>query len=184
MTARRPALSFGIVLLAGVGLGWGLAGGFAPKPALANGADRWGDRAITAGPIAIEATADKNAAGIAQDAIYYLNYSTGKLFATIPSLQQTAAGTHVFTDFAERDLLADFAIKPGVTPHFLMTTASLGSRSTGWAPLFVVETETGQVASYKVSVHTTATSTKPSFQLLDCRNDPRLGRSIVQSGTR
>lgn len=182
MTARRPALSFGIVLLAGVGLGWGLAGGLAPKPVLANGADRWGDRAITAGPIAIEATADKIT--IAQDAVYYLNYSTGKLFATIPSLQQTAATTHVFTDFAERDLLADFAIKPGVTPHFLMTTASLGSRSTGWAPLFVVETETGQVATYKVSVHTTVTSTKPSFQLLDRRNDPRLGRSLVESGTR
>ena len=182
MTARRPALSFGIVLLAGVAIGWGLAGGLAPKPALANGADRWGDRAITAGPIAIETTADKTP--IAQDAVYYLNYSTGKLFATIPSLQQTAANTHIFADFAERDLLADFAIKPGVTPHFLMTTASLGSRGTGWAPLFVVETETGQMATYKVSVHTTATSTKPSFQLMDRRTDPRMGRSLVESGTR
>lgn len=184
MTARRPALSFGIVLLAGVAIGWGLAGGLSPKPALANGADRWGDRAITSGPIAIEATAEKSGIGIAQDAIYYLNYSTGKLFATIPSLQQTGAITRVFTEFAERDLLADFAIKPGVTPHFLMTTASLGSRSTGWAPLFVVETETGQVATYKVSVLATATSTKPGFQLLDRRNDPRLGRALVESGTR
>jgi hypothetical protein len=184
MTARRPALSFGIVLLAGVGIGWGLAGGYAPKPASANGADRWGDRAMTAGPIAFEPTADKNSSGIAQDALYYLNYSTGKLLATVPTLQQTATSTKVFTDFAERDLLADFAIKPGVTPHFLMTTVSLGSRGTGWSPLFVVETETGQVATYKVGVQATATSTRPTFLLLERRSDPKLGRTLVESSSR
>ena len=152
MMARRPAFSFGIVLLAGVAIGWVLAVGTSPKLVLAYGADRWGDRAMTAGPISVESTGDRASIPIAQDALYYLNYSTGKLLATVPSLQQTATSTRVFTDFAERDLLADFAIKPGVTPHFLMTTAGLGARSMGWAPLFVVETETGQVATYKVSV--------------------------------
>jgi hypothetical protein len=184
MTARRPALSFGIVLLAGVGIGWGLAGGYAAKPVFATGSDRWGDRAMTAGPISIEPTAEKSSAGVPQDALYYLNYSTGKLLATVPALQQTASTTKVFTDFAERDLLADFAIKPGVTPHFLMTTVSMGSRSTGWSPLFVVETETGQVATYKVSVMTTATSSKPSFQLLDRRADARLGRTLIEAASR
>ena len=178
MTARRPPLSFAIVLLAGVILGWGLATTNAPK-LLANGADRWGDRALASGPIAVELTADK--IPIPQDAIYYLNYSTGKLLTTIPTYQQTGAGTQVFTDFAERDLIADFGIKPGMNPHFLMTTGNLGMRSSGWAPLFVVETESGQVATYKVAAQATGTSTKPSFQLLDRRIDSRLARAIASS---
>jgi hypothetical protein len=178
MRTPRPTLSFGIVLLAGVAIGWGLASSRAPK-LLANGADRWGDRALAAGPIAIEMTADK--IPVAQDAIYYLNYSTGKLFTTIPSYQQTAGGTQVFTEFAERDLIADFAIKPGMNPHFLMTTGSLGTRGAGWAPLFVVETESGQVITYKVTAQATPGSNRPSFQLLDRRVDPRLGRAIAST---
>ncbi|MDB5352451.1 MAG: hypothetical protein JWN86_3698 [Planctomycetota bacterium] len=176
MTARRPPVSFGIVLLAGVGIGWGLASRNAPK-LLANGADRWGDRALAAGPIAVEMTADK--IPIAQDALYYLNYSTGKLLSTIPTYQQTVSGTQVFTEFAERDLIADFGIKPGMNPHFLMTTGSLGMRSAGWSPLFVVETESGQVATYKVTAQSTPGSTRPSFQLLDRHTDARLGRAIT-----
>lgn len=176
MTARRPSFSFGIVLLAGMTIGWGMAS-MRPAKLLANGGDRWGDRALASGPIAVEMTADK--IPIAQDALYYLNYSTGKLMTTIPTYKQTVGGTEVFTEFAERDLIADFGIKPGMNPHFLMTTGSLGMRSAGWSPLFVVETETGQVATYKVASQATPGSTRPVFQLLDRRTDRRLGRAIA-----
>lgn len=182
MTARRLPLSFGIVLLAGVGIGWGLAGGGSPRRLLANGADRWGDRAIAAGPIAMEPmTRDVY---VPLDALYYLNYSTGKLLATVPSIRQVGTGSQVLTDFAERDLLADFAVKPGTNPRFLMTTTSLGSHGAGWAPLMVIETETGQIATYKVTVQVTAGSTRPVFALLDRRTDARLGRAVAASASR
>ena len=171
----------GIVLLAGIAIGWFLAES-KPRLVLANGADRWGDRALLSGSIAVELTADK--IPVSQDALYYLNYSTGKLMASVPSLQQTTGKSSVFGDFAERDLIADFGIKPGQNPHFLMTTASLGVRTAGWSPLFVVETETGQVASYKVSSQNTIGSTRPTFQLLDRRIDRRLGKAIEASASR
>ncbi len=182
MTSRRPALSFGIVFVAGVALGWLLTGGLSQRSLLANGADRFGERALTAGPIAIEAAGDdKHPISVPQDALYYLNYSTGKLFASVPGIQQSSAGTRVMADFAERDLVADFGIKPGVNPHFLMTTCNLGYRNSGWAPLFVVETETGQVATYKVVIQATANSTRPQFQLLDRKVDRRLGKMLSES---
>ena len=182
MKNRRPAVSFGIVFVAGISTGWLLTGGASPKFLLANGADRWGDRALTAGAISIESAGDdKHPISIPQDALYYMNYSTGKLYATVPSLLQNAAGTHAQTDFSERDLLVDFAIKPGVTPHFLMTTAGLGGRSLGWAPLFVIETETGQIATYKVEVQLKGSSSRPIFQLLDRKVDRRLGKLIVET---
>jgi hypothetical protein len=58
MTARRPPFSFGIVLLAGMTIGWGMAS-MRPARLLAHGGDRWGDRALASGPIAVEMTADK-----------------------------------------------------------------------------------------------------------------------------
>lgn len=182
MRCHRPALSFGIVFVAGLTLGWISSGGLNPKPLLANGADRWGERALTSGPITIESAGDdKHPISIPQDALYYLNYSTGKLFATVPSVQQTSISTRVHADFAERDLITDFGIKPGTNPHFLMTTANLGFRNSGWAPLFVVETETGQVATYKVTLHATATNaTRPQFQLIDRRVDRRLGKVLTE----
>ncbi len=181
MTPRRPSLSLGMVLTLGVVIGWGLSE-MRPQRLLANGADRWGDRALTAGPIAIEMTADK--IPVAQDALYYLNYSTGRLLATVPSYQQTAGSTQVFSEFAERDLIADFRIKAGQNPHFLMTTGSLGMRSAGWSPLFVLETETGQIATYRVMTQAIPGSNRPTFELLDRRVDARLGKAILASAAR
>ncbi len=173
MTVRRRSLSHGTVLLVGLAIGWGLATG-RPARLQAEASDRWGDRILMTGPIAIEQNAQKTP--IPQDALYYLNYNTGMLLAAIPSYQQTTGGTQILTDFAERDLIRDFDLKPGVNPHFLMTTGSLGFRTEGWAPLFVVETETGQVAVYKVSAQATVGSSKPNFQLLERKHEPRLGR--------
>lgn len=182
MIARRLPLTLGMVLLAGIAIGWGLAGGMSPRRILATGADRWGDRALVAGPVAIESmTKDIH---VSLDAIYYLNYSTGKVVATIPSIRQVGGSSQVVTDFAERDLLADFAIKPGVTPHFLMTTVALGGQGAGWSPLMVIETETGQIATYKVAAQVTPGSARPTFQLIDRKTDPRLGKSAAMISSR
>ena len=60
-----------------------------------------------------------------------------------------------------------------------MTTANLGLRSEGWAPLFVFETESGQVATYRVVPQATQGTTRPQFLLLERRRDPRLARAVA-----
>ena len=178
MKARRPAASHLVVLSVGLLAGW--AGGSSRTSILlANGADRWGDRALLSGPAAVEYDSQKQLQY--QDALYYLNYSTGKLFASIPQSKQVGMKHEVVNDFAERDLIVDFGIKPGGNPHFLMTTANLGVYGRGEAPLYVFETETGQVAVYRITPapQTLTTGTKPSFELLDKWVNPRLGRAIA-----
>lgn len=165
----------GLALTVGVVLGWALASARSPRPVLASGSDRWGDRIIATGPIGFEMNSLK--APVPRDAIYYLNYNNGRLLATVPSYRQTPGQTELLSDFAERDLLKDFAIPPGVVPHFLMSTVGLGARTEGWSPLFVFETETGQVAIYKLTMQTRPGSTQPIFELLQRRFDRRLARA-------
>ncbi len=176
MKARQPSLSLVVVLVAGLAIGWGLANA-RPASVLAVSADRWGERALVAGPIGMEILSEK--VTVPQDALYYLNYSTGKLLATIPTYQAGRGNAQVLSEFVERDLIADFGIQPGQNPHFLMTTGSLGMNGAGWSPLFVFETESGQVATYKVAPQQTPGSTRPRFDLIDRRVDRRLGRSIA-----
>ncbi len=183
MMARRPSASHALMLTVGLVAGWAL-GWSRPAPILANGADRWGDRALASGPAAVEIDAQKQLHY--QDALYYLNYSTGKLFASIPVTKQVGLQHQVVNEFAERDLIADFKIKPGANPHFLMTTARLGVHSMGEAPLYVFETESGQVGVYKITPapQTVTNSNKPLFDLLDKWVDPRLGRAIASANSR
>ena len=181
MTAPRPAFSHVAVLIVGLLAGWGLHSGHS-RQLLAGGNDRWGERALAAGPVTVEMDSEKNP--VYQDALYYLNYSSGKLLTSIPMSKQVGLKTELITEFAERDLIADFQIKPGMTPHFLMTTASLGMRGNGVAPLYVFETESGQVGVYRVQPQMTSTSSKPLFELLDRRVDRRLGRVIEAAASR
>lgn len=166
----------GLTLAVGIALGWALATARTPRLVLASGADRWGDRIVATGPIGIEMNPLTKAA-IPQEAIYYLNFSQGRLLAAIPTYRQTPGKTELLNDFAERDLLKDFEIPRGVLPHFLMSTVSLGARTEGWAPLVVFETETGQVAFYKLTMQATPGSTRPIFELLQRRADRRLARA-------
>jgi hypothetical protein len=111
-------------------------------------------------------------AALKQDALYYLDYKAGKLLGTIPSYQQSGATVRLIDTFAERDLVADFKLENaelGRAPHFLMATCDIGAYSMGWAPLFVFETETNQVATYRIQQQSVGTSSKPSFELLDLR---------------
>jgi hypothetical protein len=175
---RRPAFSHAMTLAGGLALGWALSLA-APAPALrAGGGDRSGESIVAAGPILAKAQS-KLEVHVARDALYYLDYKGGRLLATIPSLRQSAAGSRVFDDFAERDLVADFRIGPGTAPHFLMTTANLGSSGDGWAPLYVFETTTNQAAAYLIQPQVVGSSTRPRFELLEVRS---LARPATNSG--
>ena len=163
----RHCVPVAAALLIGLGLGRSL-------PTLrAGGEDRWGESVVVSGPI--EMRPSLKAGTIPLDAVYHLNYATGRLLAMVPLERRIGGKATVLTDWAERDLVADFGLPKGLAPHFLMTTADLGSQAitTGWAPLLVFETTTGKVATYKVSADINGRA-GPSFELLELRADPRL----------
>ena len=165
---KRPAPSHVATLVVGLSLGWGLAA--VQHPALrASGGDHSGETIVACGPVATAYHA-KLRIPVAHDALYYLDYKGGRLLATVPTLRQTAAGTRVLDEFAARDLVSDFRIGPGVVPHSLMTVGSLGASGDGWAPLYVAETATGQMAVYRVQAQMVGNSSRPRFDLLEIRS--------------
>ena len=164
---QRPALSHALTLVVGLSAGWGLSA-VRPPALRASGGDHSGETIVAAGPVAT-LYQSKQRVQVTHDALFYLDYKGGRLLATVPSLRQTAAGTRVLEEFAERDLVADFRIGPGVVPHFLMTAGGLGASGDGWAPLFVFETATGQVAAYRVQAQMVGPSSRPRFDLMEIR---------------
>src|SRR4051794_31147253 len=106
LASRSRLASAGLALAIGLVLGWTVAGaGGRSLRANASG-DRWGDWIVTTGMIHQE-TANALKAAVPQDAVYYLNYKTGQLLASVPTPKTTARGTEILGEFAERDLVAD-----------------------------------------------------------------------------
>ena len=170
MSWRYSRISPWAILAAGLAAGWILAS--APKPALrAEGGDRWGESILTTGPIQVRYH-DGLKVQVAQDAVYYLDYKSGRLLAALPTYRQSVTGAGVLENFAERDLVADFKIdlENGPKPHFLMTTGALGTYVDGWSPLYVFESTTSQVAVYRVQQQIVGASSHPRFELLEIRS--------------
>lgn len=170
----RPFAPHAVTLAVGLALGW-LATGTRTPALRAGGGDRWDDSILASGPTFVRYN-ESTKVQVAQDALYYLDYRSGKLHATIPALRQSVGTTSVLGAFGERDLVADFKLDldTGARPHFLMTTGSVptGSVSTygdGWAPLFVFESTTRQVAVYKVQQQVVGTATSVRLDLLELR---------------
>jgi hypothetical protein len=171
MDVLRSRISTGLVLGTGMLLGWMLS---ATRPALlrASAGDRSGESIVTTGPVLVRYDEGTRAA-IPFDAVYFLDYKGGRLLATIPSYRQAGRTTHLLHGFAERDLAADFKLDldGGARPRFLMTTGSLGQYSSGWAPLYVFETTTSQVAVYRMDASVTAGATAQArFELLELQS--------------
>jgi hypothetical protein len=169
MSQPHPRIATAVTLILGVIVGWVLAS--VPRtPLRAQGGDRWGDTALASGPVMVRYD-ERLKSPLPQDALYYLDYRGGRLLTTVPFYQQSGGTTRLLDTFAERDLVADFKLdtEGGPRPHFLMTTGSIGQFSEGWAPLFVFETTTNQVATYKVQQQIVGTSSKPTFELLEIR---------------
>ena len=118
-------------------------------------------------------------AQIPVDAVYFLDHRGGRLLATVPSYRFIGGKSQIIDGFAERDLVADFKLEAdaGVEPRFLMTTGALGEYSSGWAPLYVFETTTGQVGIYRVQVGTSGGGKgyKPRFELVERISYPKAG---------
>jgi hypothetical protein len=159
-----------IILVLGVFLGWGLAS-LRPLPIHAAGGDRSGESIVTTGPILIRYD-EGNKVQIPLEALYLLDYKGGRLLGTVPSLQGTATRSRYLGAFAERDLVADFKLDldHGPRPHFLMTTGALGGYSAGWAPLYVFETTTNQVAMYRIMHQTVGTTPRAQLELIELRS--------------
>jgi hypothetical protein len=173
MRSQSPALSTVITLAAGVALGWLLATGMgsgrvhADLDAGPNG-PRWEDRedAVASGPVEIQHDRG-NDIDVKQDAIYYLDYRGGRILAAVPSYRQSVGGARMIDAFAERDLIADFKLSAlKHPPHFLLVTGTVGNVKGAWAPLYVFETSTKQVASYQVVRQQVGLVSKPRFDLL------------------
>ncbi|WP_435021920.1 hypothetical protein TA3x_002631 [Tundrisphaera sp. TA3] len=159
-----------IVLALGVLLGWAVS--WHPSPtAKATGGDRYGDWAVTTGAISVQYN-DATKTQATQEAVYFLDYRGARLLATIPAIKISQAGSKLVEGFVERDLTADFKldVERGPAPHFLMTTGTLGGYGDGWAPLFVFETTTKQMAAYRLQPQIVgASGTRPKFDLLEIR---------------
>jgi hypothetical protein len=176
MDALRSRISTGLLLMTGVVFGWILAVA-RPAPMRASAGDRSGGYILTTGPVmmAFDLTSK---AQVPVDAVYFLDHRGGRLLATVPSYRQSGTKAQFINGFAERDLVADFKleVEAGVEPRFLMTTGTLGQYSSGWAPLYVFETTTGQVGVYRIQSSTTVGQTaRPQFDLVERISYPKSG---------
>lgn len=170
MDASRPRFRIALALGTGIVLGWLLAA-FQPRSMQGSSGDRAGECVLATGPV-LQQYDDSTKASIPLDAVYFLDYKGGRLLATIPTYRAEGTKTQILDGFAERDLVADFKLDlgAGARPRFLMTTGSLGRYSAGWAPLYVFETTSGQVAVYKMQVGGAYGSGAPGqFELLEVR---------------
>ncbi len=163
---RIPAV---VMLLIGLGLGWGMAN-HQPPVVKAVGADRYGDYSLTSGAIAIQYN-DQTKIQAPLEALYFLDYKGARLMATVPVQRSSMSGSQMIEQFVERDLIADFKIDVdrGVNPHFLMTNGSLGAFGEGWAPLFVFETTTKQVAIYRLASLAIGVKSSSKLELMELK---------------
>ncbi len=166
-------LTLAVGMVAGI-----LLGGRGESRLQAGGGDRPDSALVVTGAITTEYNKNRSVQ-LTKDAVYYLNYSKGRLLASVPMQRQTATATQIMSEFAERDLVADFQLAPGTNPHFVMTTATLGALDgEGWSPLIVFETTSGQMAVYRAESQSTSGSTRPAFRLLERTQDARLAHAV------
>ena len=167
--STRVQPSTWMALALGLAVGVVSANFYQTPLARAAGGDRSGESVLSSGPVEVSHHEGLKIE-ISTDAIYFLDWKAGKLLAAIPSLKKTAVANKILGPIAERDLIADFGIEPGQTPHFLMTTAHLGTYDSTGSRLFVLESNTRQMAVYAVQRQATAGNGTPKFELLEKTN--------------
>jgi hypothetical protein len=171
MIMRYSRISTAFVLLVGLIAGWSLSL-VRPTPLHAGAGDRYEETILATGPVLVrydEATKSP----ISLDALYLLDYRGGRLLASLPTYRQSTSSTTIVESFVERDLVADFKLDldTGRPPHFMMTTGSLGPYTAGWAPLYVVETTSNQMAVYRIHLQeSSGKSSRPKFELVQLKS--------------
>lgn len=159
-----------LALAVGLIVGTIVSGSRAPR-LFAGGGDRSGDSIVATGPVTIGYDEGMKVQ-IPHEAVYLLDYKGGRLLATIPSYRKGIGSAKLIESFVERDLVADFKLnlETGPKPHFLMTSGGLGAYSAGWAPLYVFETVSNQLAIYRVQTYIVGTNSKPKFELVQLQS--------------
>ncbi len=163
----RPTLVLGL----GIVLGW-VGSSFRARPVWATAGDRAGECITATGPVLMQYD-ESTKSPIPLEAVYFLDYKGGRLLATVPSFHQTSGQIQILGEFAERDLIADFQLNlsGAPRPRFAMTTGGLGRFSSGWAPLYVFETTTGQVGVYRMRIgQSFGRNTMTQFELVQMRS--------------
>ncbi|MHB1557791.1 MAG: hypothetical protein ACYC61_09945 [Isosphaeraceae bacterium] len=177
MEAVRSRVRMTLVLGLGVVLGW-VGASFRARPVWATAGDRAGECITATGPVLMQYD-ESTKSPIPLEAVYFLDYKSGRLLASVPSYHQTGGRTQILGEFAERDLTADFQLNlsGGPRPRFAMTTGGLGRFSSGWAPLYVFETTTGQVGVYRMNVgQAYGANATARFDLVEMRSlEPKRG---------
>jgi len=169
MAEPRRSLSTALTLTFGLALGW-FGASHRPTIARSLGGDHAVEDSVATGPVTIEYN-ENTKVQASLDALYYLDWRGGRLLASVPTYRQTSAATQVLDGFVERDLIVDFKIDPEKpSPHFLMTVGALGAFGSGWAPLFVFESTTKQVAVYRVQSQTIGSKSRPKFDLIELKS--------------
>jgi hypothetical protein len=168
MDRTKPRLASIAVATAALGFGWLLAGG--RGPAEAGGGSRSGQSASVAGPVKVE-TGGAMQFGMGKiqaplDAVYWIDYRGARLYASIPSSRKTAKEVQLLRDFAERDLVEDFSLKPRDQPSFLMQAASLGGMGGGSSLLIVIEATSKQIGAYQAMPRANTLDGRPQFERL------------------
>ncbi len=159
-----------LILLAGIAIGWTLTG---PRPMIlkaGGGSDRFGRFAVATGTIGMQFN-EQSKLQTSQEAIYFIDWPNLRLLATIPTLRQSLNKAQVIDAFVERDLVTDFKLdlNKNPSPEFVMTSGSLGYYGEGWAPLFVFETNSKQVAVYKIQSQSVGTNQTAKFELMQVK---------------
>lgn len=138
-----------------------VAGLWRAEPSWASATDREENTVIATG-----AVAGLNTPG-ELEAVYVLDFTTGKLMASILNQQQGK-----FQYFFERDLAGDFQVSGRQRPRFLMVTGSAQVRRGTQQPidtlLYVAELTTGKVIAYQLTYTgetTRGTQTRPFVPL-------------------
>jgi hypothetical protein len=174
MSVPYSRISTATVLLVGLIAGWSFS---LARPATlrAGAGDRAGETIMATGPVLVRY--DKaTESSISLDALYILDYKGGRLLASLPTFRQSTGSTKIIESIVERDLAADFKVDldAGPSPHFLMTTGSLGPFTAGWAPLYVIETTSNQLGVYRLNIQeSSGKSGRPKFELVQLRSYAR-----------
>ena len=128
----------------GIAAGLLTAGLWRAEPSWASATDRQEDTCIATGAIAGLNTPDE------LEAVYVLDFTTGKLMASILNRQ-----VGKFQHFFERDLAGDFQLTFRQKPRFVMVTGNGQVRRNQQQPLdsllYVAELTTGRVIAYHIT---------------------------------
>jgi hypothetical protein len=152
MQTRSIRIPTFVAIVMGVVAGWALTT-VSTTPIRASAGDRSGQVIVATGPVLV--TYDEAMkVPIPLDALYLLDYSSGRLLASIPAFSQVGSKSRMIDKFMERDLVVDFELErlQVKDPRFVMTTGSLGAYNGGWAPVYVFETISKQLVVYRMQV--------------------------------